>query len=51
MRLAGVQVSDIDFRRVLAQDTLISAPPRNLGAGLKTIGWVDEHLGWITRIF
>ena len=51
MRLAGVEVADIDFAWLLRQDTLVSAPPRNLGAGLKTIGWADQHLGWITRVF
>jgi hypothetical protein len=51
MRLAGVTVDDVDFGWLLEQDTLVTAPPRNLVAGLKTLGWADQHLGWITRLF
>jgi hypothetical protein len=51
MRLAGVAVQDVDFAWLLRQDTLVTAPPQNLGPGLKTIGWADQHLGWITRVF
>jgi hypothetical protein len=50
MRLAGVQVADIDFGWVLEQDTLVRTPPRTLGAGLKTLGWADQHLGWLMRL-
>jgi hypothetical protein len=44
-------VQDVDFAWLLRQDTLVTAPPQNLGPGLKTIGWADQHLGWITRVF
>src|SRR4051812_33530164 len=51
MRLAGVASDDVDFAWLIEQDTLIRSPPQNLGAGLKTLGWADQHLGWLTRAF
>ena len=30
--------ADVDFAWLLEQDTLVTAPPQNLGSGLKTIG-------------
>jgi hypothetical protein len=49
MRLAGVSSGDVDFEWLIEQDTLVTAPPQNLRSGLRTIGWLDENLGWITR--
>src|SRR4051794_22100070 len=49
MRLAGAASDDIDFEWLIEQDTLIRSPPQNLGAGLETLGWFDQYLGWITR--
>src|SRR4051794_15453101 len=51
MRLAGAASDDIDFEWLIEQDTLILSPPQSLGAGLTTIGWADQYLGWITRVF
>jgi hypothetical protein len=52
MKLAGVQgCRDIDFGWLLEHDSLVQEPPQNLVAGLKTIGWADQHLGWIRRLF
>jgi hypothetical protein len=50
MRLAGVQVDDIDFGWVLEQDELVRTPPRTLSTGLQTLGWADQHLGWLMRL-
>jgi hypothetical protein len=49
MRLAGVTCADVDFSWLLERDTLVTEPPQNLGAGMKTIGWADEKLDWIKR--
>jgi hypothetical protein len=55
MQLAGVEFYDaegnrrsgkieIDFQQLIAQDTLISNPPKSLENYLKTIGWIDKYL-------
>ena len=41
----------VDFRRVIARDTLIRDPPRSLTSDLQLIGWLDDNLdGIIDRI-
>jgi hypothetical protein len=39
----------VDFRRLVALDTLISDPPRSLAADLKLMGWLDEKLDVVAR--
>ena len=34
----------VDFRRLIARDTLISDPPRSLSSDVRLIGWIDEVL-------
>ena len=41
----------VDFRRLIALDTLISDPPRSIGSNLKLVGWFDEKLDFINRMF
>jgi hypothetical protein len=45
MRRAGVECRDIDFGCLVEHDSLVLEPPQKLVAGLRTIGWADEHLG------
>ncbi len=33
----------VDVERLLAEDTLISDPPRSIDSTLRTIAWLDEH--------
>ena len=42
---------EVDWRRVLAADSLISAPPALLDDGLGLLGWLDERLDWVSGIF
>lgn len=46
-RLGPVRV---DFRRLIALDTLISNPPRSIGANLTVLGWIDEKLDFVKRM-
>jgi hypothetical protein len=41
----------VDFQRLIALDTLISDPPRSLTDDLSLIGWVDEKMDFLTRMF
>jgi hypothetical protein len=40
----------VDFDRLLAEDTLISDPPRSIDATLRTIAWVEEHAPFLVRL-
>jgi hypothetical protein len=44
IRLAGGEADDIDFAWLIEQDTLVTAPPQNLGPGLDLLGWADQAL-------
>jgi len=46
-RLGPVKV---DFRRLIALDTLISNPPRSIGSELSVLGWIDEKLDLVKRM-
>jgi hypothetical protein len=50
---AGVQFDSpaVDFDRLVRRDTLVRTPPQNLDQTLGLIGWADEHLGFVKRIF
>ena len=41
----------VDFERLLAQDTLVSHPPKNLKNATSTIGSWDQRLDLLQRIF
>lgn len=41
----------VDFSRVLASDTLISRPPTSLAGQMATLGWFDDKLDWVGRLF
>jgi hypothetical protein len=41
---------EVDWRRVLAADTLNSSPPALLDDGLGLLGWLDERLDWVHGI-
>jgi hypothetical protein len=41
----------VDFSRLIKLDTLISDPPRSLTNNLELIGWLDQQLDIIRRIF
>jgi hypothetical protein len=47
-RVGPVQV---DFQRLIKLDTLISNPPMSLTNDLNFMGWIDEQLDVIRRIF
>lgn len=34
----------VDFRRLVARDTLISDTPRSLTSDVRLIGWIDQTL-------
>lgn len=40
----------VDFQRLLALDTLMSAPPRSLSSDLRLIGWLDQKLDVFRRL-
>jgi hypothetical protein len=42
---------DVDFARVLASDTLIARPPRAFSSTLALLGWLDETVDLIDRVF
>jgi len=62
MQLAGVQFYlrdgrtlrtgpvKVDFKRLIALDTLISDPPRSLTSDLQLIGWADQTLDIFRRM-
>ncbi len=39
----------VDVERLLRRDTLVLHPPQLVDAAMDVLGWVDEHLHWITR--
>jgi hypothetical protein len=41
----------VDFARVLASDTLIAWPPRAFSSTLALLGWLDETVDLIDRVF
>lgn len=41
----------VDFARILAADTLISKPPSSLAGHLATLGWLDDKLDWVTKMY
>jgi hypothetical protein len=45
VRSDGVEV---DWRRLLAADSLNSAPPALLDDGLGLLGWLDQRLDWVS---
>jgi hypothetical protein len=61
-RSAGVRFADragrprapgsveVDFRRVIALDTLNSDPPSNVSSTLSLLGWLDERTSWLRSI-
>lgn len=62
MQLAGVKFYESDgkterkgdikvnFNRLIAEDTLISKPPRSLSNKLSLIGWIDQNLNLFTNM-
>jgi hypothetical protein len=41
----------IDWRTIIARDSLMSQPPRSLTADVSLIGWLDERLDVLTRLW
>jgi len=41
----------VDFQRLIALDTLISDPPRSLNNDVHLVGWLDEKLDMLKRLF
>ena len=41
---------EVDWRRLVAADSLNSAPPALLDDGLGLLGWLDERLDWVSRV-
>lgn len=41
----------VDFKRLIALDTLISDPPRSLRSDITLVGWLDEKLDVFKRLF
>jgi hypothetical protein len=41
----------VDLRRLIALDTLISDPPRSLGEDVALIGWLDQKVDAFKRMF
>jgi hypothetical protein len=39
----------VDFGRLILRDTLVRFPPQIVDSTLQTLGWADEHLGWVLR--
>jgi lysophospholipase L1-like esterase len=42
---------EVDWPSLIAQDTLISQPPRSLGSDVELIGWIDERIDAIRRLW
>jgi hypothetical protein len=40
----------VDFARLLREDTLVTTPPRSIASDLSTIGWLDERFDMIRRV-
>ena len=40
----------VDWRRIIAADSLLSAPPALLDDGLGLLGWLDERLDWVRHV-
>jgi hypothetical protein len=63
MQLAGVQFFtgdgktprrgpiQVDFDRLISDDTLISSPPTSIGSDLSVIGWLDERFECLKKLF
>ncbi|MGH9671653.1 MAG: hypothetical protein ACRD44_00595, partial [Bryobacteraceae bacterium] len=50
MQKAGIIAeANVDFRRLLRLDTLISNPPKSTRSTLELVGWLDERLDWVNR--
>ena len=41
---------EVDFRRLVALDTLICDPPRSFTSDLRLLGWVDEKSRFLRRM-
>ncbi len=41
----------VDFGRLIRRDTLISSPPPSLQSDLAVIGWIDETIDLVKRLF
>lgn len=62
MQLAGVKflfgdgkteragTVNVDFKRLLVMDTLLSDPPRSFTSDLRLLGWLDEKVDVLTRM-
>jgi hypothetical protein len=62
MQLAGVKFyqSDgktertgeikVDFKRLIALDTLISKPPRSISSDLSLIAWIDKNFNLFSNL-
>jgi hypothetical protein len=42
---------DVDFDRLLARDTLVGHPPANLADAVHWVGWIDERVDVLTRLW
>jgi hypothetical protein len=42
---------DIDFAKLISLDTLISHPPTSLASDLRTVGWFDQKIDLLRRLF
>jgi len=42
---------NVDFRRLIGLDTLVSDPPRSLSSDVALIGWLDDKVDVLKRIF
>lgn len=42
---------DVDFKRLLARDTLLSHPPASLGPDLGLIAWFDQRIDVLKRLW
>jgi hypothetical protein len=42
---------EIDWPSLIAQDMLISHPPRSFGSDMRLIGWIDQRLDMIRRLW
>ena len=41
----------VDFERLIEQDSLISHPPESLSGDLALVGWLNEKLDFVKRLF
>ena len=42
---------EVDWSRLVAADSLISAPPALLDDGFGLLGWLDQRLDWVRGLF